>query len=103
MGNDFRAAYIPGVSLTGEGQSVALLEFDAYYPSDIADYESLTGLPNVPIQSVQVGGFDGKPGPNNGEVATDIEMAIAMAPGLSRVLVYEGALVLSRAGKKALA
>lgn len=27
-GNDFRAAYLPGVTLTGTGQSVGLLEFD---------------------------------------------------------------------------
>jgi subtilase family serine protease len=50
MGNDFRAAYLPGVTLTGAGQSVALLEFDGYYPSDITDYESLAGLTNVPLQ-----------------------------------------------------
>src|SRR5208283_2731808 len=28
MGQDFRAAYVPGLALTGAGQSVGLLEFD---------------------------------------------------------------------------
>src|SRR5207249_5115643 len=92
LGKDFRAAYVPGVALTGAGQSIALFEFDAYYASDITDYESLTGLPNVPLQNVLLNGFDGIAtiGSANGEVALDIEMAISMAPGLSRVIVYEG-------------
>jgi len=90
MGKDFRAAYVPGVALTGAGQSVALFEFDGYYASDITDYESLTGLPNVPVQTVLLGGFDGTPTSyGNSEVALDIEMAICMAPGLSKVIVYE--------------
>ncbi len=41
MGDDFRAAYVPGTSLTGAGQTVGLLQFDGFYPSDIAAYESL--------------------------------------------------------------
>jgi len=92
MGNDFRAAYLPGVTLTGAGQSVALLEFDGYYPSDITDYESLAGLTNVPLQNVLVDGFDGSAGVNNAETALDIEMAISMAPGLSKVIIYEAPL-----------
>jgi uncharacterized repeat protein (TIGR03803 family) len=92
LGNDFRAAYLPGVNLTGVGQSLALVEFEGYYVSDITDYESLAGLPNVPLQNVLVNGFSGDPGSDNGEeAALDIEMAIAMAPGLSKVIVYEGA------------
>ena len=31
IGNDFRAAYAPGVTLTGSGQTVGLLEFDGFY------------------------------------------------------------------------
>ena len=90
MGNDFRAAYLPGVSLTGSGQVLGLVEFDGYYTNDIAAYESQTGLPNVPLKSVLLDGFDGTPGNNNVEVALDIDMAICMAPGLSAVVVYEG-------------
>jgi len=89
LGNDFRAAYAPGVSLTGAGQSVALVEFDDYFPNDIADYKRLAGLPDVPLQKVPLDGFSGPPGSWNNEVALDIEMAIAMAPGLSSVIIYE--------------
>ncbi len=86
---DLRAAYVPGVSLDGSGQTVGLLEFDGYYTNDITAYESSNGLPNVALDNVQIDGFSGPAGTNNGEVALDIEMAIAMAPGLSGVMVYE--------------
>ena len=92
LGNDFRSAYAPGVALTGVGQSVALVEFDGYYTSDITKYESLAKLPEVPLKNVLIDGFNGQPGPLNLEVALDIEMAISMSPGLSSVLVYEAPL-----------
>ena len=91
LGKDFRAAYVPGVTLTGIGQTVALVEFDSgYYQSDITNYESLAGLPNVPVSAVLVDDYDGGPGNGNAEVSLDIEMAISMAPGLAGVMVYEG-------------
>jgi uncharacterized repeat protein (TIGR03803 family) len=89
MGRDFRAAYAPGVALDGTGQAVGLLEFDGYYANDILAYENLAGLPNVPLTNMLVNGFDGSLGGNNVEVALDIEMAISMAPGLAKVIVYE--------------
>ena len=49
MGNDFRAAYVPGTTLTGAGQVVGLLQFDGYTASDITYYESQAGLPSVPL------------------------------------------------------
>jgi subtilase family serine protease len=88
-GYDFRAAYAPGVTLDGSGQSVGLLEFDGYYSNDIASYENTTGLPGVTLTDVAVDGGVSIPGSGNDEVALDIEMAIAMAPGLSKVIVYE--------------
>ncbi len=90
MGNDFRAAYVPNVSLTGTGQSVALVQFDGYFASDIQAYELLANLPNVPLLNVLVDGFSGTPTGNGGEVevSLDIEMVISMAPGLSQVIVY---------------
>jgi subtilase family serine protease len=89
-GSDFRAAYLPGVALSGAGQILGLLEFDGYYPNDIASYAADAGLPSVPLQNVLMGSFNGTPGPNNAEVALDIEVAISIAPGLSKVMVYEG-------------
>jgi subtilase family serine protease len=88
-GFDYRAAYAPGVPLTGTGQSVGLVEFDGYYAGDIASYVSQTGVSNVPLQIILLDGFNGVPGSGNSEVALDIEMAISMAPGLSQVVVFE--------------
>jgi uncharacterized repeat protein (TIGR03803 family) len=91
LGNDFRAAYVPGVPLTGIGQTVGLLEFDSgYFQSDITAYETLAGLPNVPVSPVLLDGYNGAPGGGNDEVSLDIEMAISLAPGLNGILVYEG-------------
>lgn len=89
-GRDFRAAYAPSVSLTGAGQFVGLFELDGYWPTDITTYLSSFGMTNVPTQTVLLDEYSGAAGTNNGEVALDIEMAIAMAPGLTGLLVYEG-------------
>jgi hypothetical protein len=89
LGNDFRTAYVPETTLTGTGQSVGLLEFDGFYPSDITSYESQAGYTNVPLTVVPVNGGVGTPGTNSAEVSLDIEMTISMAPGLDRVYVYE--------------
>lgn len=90
LGNDFRSAYLPGVTWTGAGQTIDLVEFDGYYSNDIVSYEDLAGLTNVPLQNVYLNGYNGFAGNNDNEVSLDIEMAIAMAPGLSQVIVYEG-------------
>ena len=92
IGRDFRAAYAEGVSLDGAGQAAGLLEFDGYYLSDVFAYEKLAGLPDVPLTNVLVDGFSGLPGTNNNEVALDIDMAVSMAPGLSKVILYEASL-----------
>ena len=92
MGADFRAAYAPGVTLTGAGQTVGLLQFDGYDPADIAAYKVLASLPDVLVTNVLLDGFSGTPGDYNNEVCLDIEMAISMAPGLDKVVVYEAGL-----------
>ena len=88
-GGDFRAAYVPGTTLTGAGQSVGLLQFDGYYASDIAAYRTQFGLPNIPLVNVAVDGGVTTPGSGNSEVCLDIEMVMAMAPGVSTIYVYE--------------
>jgi uncharacterized repeat protein (TIGR03803 family) len=90
MGRDFRAAYAPGVSLDGAGQAVGLFALDGYYTNDVLAYQNTAGLPNVPITNVLVDGFSGRPGSGNAEVVLDIDMAVCMAPGLSKVIVYQG-------------
>lgn len=91
LGKDFRAAYVPDTTMTGSGQIVGLLQFDGYYSNDIAYYESQAGLPGVTLTNVLLDGFNGVPTGSGGdvEVSLDIEMAISMAPGLSKVMVYE--------------
>jgi len=88
-GGDFRAAYLPGVLATGAGQSVGLLQFDGFYPSDIVAYRNKFGLPNIPIVVTSIDGGVTIPGNDNIEVSLDIEMAMSMAPGLAAIYVYE--------------
>jgi hypothetical protein len=93
IGNDFRAAYLPGTTLTGAGQLVGLVQFDGFYASDIKAYAAAAGLPTVPIQTVLLDNYDGNPttGANSGnvEVSLDIEMVMSMAPGLAKIIVFE--------------
>ena len=93
MGKDLRNAYVPGVTLTGTGQMVGLLAFEAFYSGDITTYETMAGLPNVPIKIVLVDGFNGIPMTTDSavmvEASIDVEMAISMAPGISNVVVFD--------------
>jgi hypothetical protein len=92
FGYDFRDAYVPGVSLSGAGQTVALFECADYFDGDIAKYVSESGLPGIPLQRVRIDGGSPAPGVGDGvnvEVALDIEMVNCMAPGLSKIYVYE--------------
>jgi subtilase family serine protease len=91
-GKDFRAAYAPGVTQTGAGQTIGLFELAGFSPSDVALNFTWAGLPPVPTQTVLLDGVSGNPtDPNaNIEVVLDIMMASYMAPGLSKVIVYEG-------------
>ena len=101
-GYDFRNAYAAGVSLDGTGQSLGLFELFGFNVLDIQDYEDAEGIfPYVKVQAVPIDGasvdsssadYDTYPALYDYafEVTGDIEMAIAMAPGLSSVLVYVG-------------
>jgi hypothetical protein len=91
MGNDFRQAYVPGTTLTGAGQTVALLEFDGFHPEDITNYANMIGLTNeVPqVTVIPVDGGVTTLGTGTAEVALDIEMVLAMSPGVSNIYVYE--------------
>ena len=90
IGNDFRAAYVPGTTMNGAGQVVGLLQFDGYTASDITYYEILAGLPNVTLTNVLIDGATGAPSGGGGEVevSLDIEMVISMAPLVSKVVLY---------------
>jgi subtilase family serine protease len=88
---DIKTAYnLNGIGSNGAGQSLALFELDGYKAGDITAYESYYGLPNVPLQNVLVDGYSGAAGTGAGEVTLDIELQIAVAPGASKIYVYEG-------------
>jgi uncharacterized repeat protein (TIGR01451 family) len=90
MGHDFRAAYVPGVTLDGTGQNIALFELDGYFTADILSYEAQAGLPNLTLTNIAVNG--GVPNPTvygDPEVSLDVEMDISMATNASRIIVYE--------------
>ena len=91
IGKDFRNAYIPGATnLTGAGQMVGLLQFDSYYTNDIKNYITAAGIStSVVLTNVAVGKVIATPGDGNGEVTLDIQMVISMAPGVSKIYVFE--------------
>ncbi len=69
---------------------MGLLQFDGFYVDDITAYETLAGRSNIVVQVVPIdGGVSTPTSDGSGEVSLDIEMAISMAPGLTKVLVYE--------------
>jgi len=98
IGQDFRNAYVSCTSDTGSNQSLALFEVDGFYSSDISSYETFAknkgeSIPTAPtLNTVTLDGFSGSPYSTGGnfEVSLDIEVAVAMAPGLSSINVYEG-------------
>ena len=69
---------------------VGLLEFDGFYPGDVQKNAAQAGLTQVPTQTVLLDGFKRDARSSNIEVILDIMMASYMAPGLSKVMVYEG-------------
>lgn len=89
--SDIKTAYgLNGVAANGTGQTIALFELDGYKASDVAAYLDFFKLPKVPLKNILVDGFDGSAGDGAAEVILDIELQIAIAPGVSSVLVYEG-------------
>jgi len=94
FGDDFRRAYLPGSTLTGAGQSVGFFEWDGSYTNALAAYAKAAGggRTNITLQYVLLEGYDGKPTiyGGEGEVDMDIELAMAIAPGLSNIVVFEG-------------
>jgi hypothetical protein len=91
IAKDLLKAYLPGMTnLTGTGQSVGLLQFDGYYTNDIQSYINTAGITtSAKLINVAVDGGVKKPGSGNGEVALDIQMVLALAPGVSNIYVYE--------------
>jgi hypothetical protein len=93
-GYDFRAAYAPGLTNTGVGQYIAIVDVGGpYYTNDIYMYQTNAGLPtSIAITNILLSGWTGIPTGTNdddGEPVLDIDMAMSMAPGAT-ILNYEG-------------
>jgi hypothetical protein len=94
MGSDFRHAYVPGVTNTGAGQYIAIVDVGGpYYTNDVYMYQTNAGLStSIVVTNILLSGWTGIPtGPtdNEGEEVLDIDMAMSMAPGAT-ILNYEG-------------
>jgi subtilase family serine protease len=85
--SDMRAAYAGNTTLTGTGQSVAMVEFDGYNMADVVSDMGGTAI-NVPITNVLIDGAAAGSDGDDGEQALDVAQAIGMAPGLASVRVY---------------
>jgi subtilase family serine protease len=72
----------------GQGVNLAVFELAGYTASDIKFYEQHYGLPNVHlVNKLVLGGATSHNGA--AEVELDIELQIAMAPGVKNLLVYQ--------------
>ena len=88
--SDIKKAYnLAGNTQTGAGQILALFELDGYAAGDVSAYEANFGLPSVPLQNVLIDGYSGASGAGAAEVTLDIELQAALAPGATKILVYE--------------
>jgi kumamolisin len=90
---DIKKAYgLTSVPINGAGQTVGLIELDGYSSSDISTYANYFSIKPAPtLQNVLVDSYNGAAGSNSTEVVLDIEMILALAPGVSKIIVYESA------------
>jgi xanthomonalisin len=98
LGDDFRNAYAScAPAVTGAGQCVGIFALGAgFNPADIASYQTAAGrTAPVPVNVSPAGRALDATGKTAFEVSMDIEMALAMAPGLSEVVVFENTNALS--------
>lgn len=92
---DLREAFIGdcGFGLAGEHQSVGIFAGEPYAPGDITQYIANTGLDVTGTQEqILAGNGDSTIPPTGGglEIGTDIEMVLAMAPHIDRVVIFNG-------------
>ena len=80
---------LSSLTQTGSGETLALFELDGYTASDISSYATAFSITAPTLQNVCVGCTSFTPGDGADEVTLDIEMAMAVAPGLSKIMVYE--------------
>lgn len=77
------------LGVDGTGQTIGLVEFDTFQPSDVSDYANLIGIGNISnLSEVHVGG-GATAGPNESEVLIDIDNVMSVAPG-AKIITYDG-------------
>ena len=90
--SDIKDAYALGsLGVTGTGQTLGLFELDGYTATDITTaYATEFSLTAPTLQNVYVDSVSGSPGSGADEVTLDIEVMVALASGVSKIMVYEG-------------
>jgi subtilase family serine protease len=71
----------------GQGKVLGVFELSGYSHSDVSAYEQQFGLPNVPLQDKIVGTAPDQT--QALEAVLDIELQIALAPNIDKILVYQ--------------
>jgi hypothetical protein len=72
----------------GAGHTLGVFEMSAWNPYDVATYERHFTLPNTPIQQILVDGGPGADHYSASQVETNIELQVALAPGVAHLYVY---------------
>jgi kumamolisin len=75
--------------LRGEGQTIAIVSFDTFTPSDVDLFDQREGLDAPDVEIVRVPGAPTEIGSGTGEVALDIQVIRGIAPA-ARLINYEG-------------
>jgi kumamolisin len=83
---DFDPLHADGI--TGQGETVALIEIDGYRASDIDAFAQCFGLPVPELDPFGVGAISHPLSPG-GESTLDLEILDAAAPGLRRIEIFE--------------
>ncbi len=87
LADDFGLNQLFAQGRTGLGQTIGIVEFEKYLPSDFAAFQTCYGLTNS-IRNVSVDGGPGGLQSGGGEAALDTELAAFNAPSASLV-VYQ--------------
>jgi len=93
---DIKTAYnLNSVPSNGGNGIVALVELNGFNPSDIQTYEDTFGLPHIPIQIISIDGSTNTIDYSNQhnsyiEPVLDLDMVVAIAPGIRLIRVYQG-------------
>jgi kumamolisin len=88
--------------IDGTGQTIALIEFDRFDPSDIQAFDAANNLPDPTLQTSYIGGSSFHL-PSAGEATMDIEWAHALAPGAGLRVYFLRNSQVSAAGWQAVA